>query len=188
MKITGIILAEGESKRMGIDKTKVSFNGKNLIEYPINLFRNKCSEILISSNNNNLPEYPYLKIKDKIKKKGPLSGIYSCLKESTNNVNVVISCDMPLINSEFLDYLIENYNNKELIMPYYNSHFEPLIAIYSKSLIPKIEELFAKKDYSPLSLIPVCNFKKLEINNSLNFFNPDLFKNINTSNDLNSVK
>jgi len=103
-------------------------------------------------------------------------------------VNVVISCDMPLINSEFLDYLIENYNNKELIMPYYNSHFEPLIAIYSKSLIPKIEELFAKKDYSPLSLIPVCNFKKLEINNSLNFFNPDLFKNINTSNDLNSVK
>jgi len=69
MKITGIILAGGESKRMGTDKTKVSFNGKNLIEYPINLFRNKCSEILISSNNNNLPEYPYLKIKDKIKKK-----------------------------------------------------------------------------------------------------------------------
>jgi len=69
MKITGIILAGGESKRMGIDKTKVSFNGKNLIEYPINLFRNKCSEILISSNNNNLQEYPFLIINDAIEKK-----------------------------------------------------------------------------------------------------------------------
>lgn len=188
MKITGIILAGGESKRMGTDKAKVLFNSKNLIEYPVNLLKNKCDEILISSNNNNLLEYPYLKIKDAIVKKGPLSGIYSCLVKSTNSVNVVISCDMPLINSEFLDYLIENYNNEELIMPYYNSHFEPLIAIYSKSLIPKIEKLFSEKDYSPLSLIPVCNFKELEINNSLNFFNSNLFKNINTLKDIDDIK
>ena len=188
MNITGIILAGGESKRMGIDKTKVSFNGKNLIEYPINLFRNKCSEILISSNNNNLQEYPFLIINDAIEKKGPLGGIYSCLKKSINNVNVVISCDMPLINSELFNYLVENYNNEDLLMPYYNSHFEPLFAIYSKSLIPKIDELFSKKDFSPLSLIPICNFKKLEINNSLNFYTKNLFKNINTLKDLNYIK
>jgi len=50
MNITGIILAGGESKRMGIDKTKVSFNGKNLIEYPINLFRPKLSDLIFQKN------------------------------------------------------------------------------------------------------------------------------------------
>ena len=95
---------------------------------------------------------------------------------------------MPLINSELFNYLVENYNNEDLLMPYYNSHFEPLFAIYSKSLIPKIDELFSKKDFSPLSLIPICNFKKLEINNSLNFYTKNLFKNINTLKDLNYIK
>lgn len=188
MKITGIILAGGQSKRMGVDKSKVIYNNVPLIEYPINLFDKICDEIIISVDNNKLKEYDYLKVPDEIGKYGPLAGIYSCLKKSNNNVNIVISCDMPLITENFLNYIISNFENYELVMPFYKSHFEPLCAIYTKSLIPIIEKLILKNDYSPLSLIPLCKFKKLIVDETLPFFNKELFYNINTLTDLNNLK
>ncbi|MBI5540893.1 MAG: molybdenum cofactor guanylyltransferase [Bacteroidia bacterium] len=188
MNLTGIILAGGESSRIGKDKSKIIYNNLPLIEYPINLFRKYCDEIIISADSNKLNEYNYLKVPDEIGKYGPLAGIYSCLKKSSNHVNIVISCDMPLITDKLISYIIDNSNGFDLIMPFYNSHYEPLCAIYTKSLIPVIEDLFSKNDYSPLSLIPVCNFKQLEISESLPFFNKNVFSNVNTIYDLNNLK
>lgn len=182
--ITGIILAGGESKRMGIDKSLVKYNNKRLIEYPIELLQKCCNEIIISSEINKLTEFNFQKVADEKGKFGPLSGIYSCLKASKNERNIVISCDMPLVSIELIKYLIQIQKEKELVMPFYNSHYEPLCAIYNKSLIPIIENQFEQNDFSPLSLIPITNFQKVEINESLDFFNNQLFKNINTLEDL----
>jgi molybdopterin-guanine dinucleotide biosynthesis protein A len=73
-------------------------------------------------------------------------------------------------------------------MPFYNSHYEPLCAVYSKSLIPIIENLFLKNDYSPLSLISISNFKKINIDKTVSFFKENLFSNVNTINDLNNLQ
>ena len=182
--ITGIILAGGESKRMGIDKNLVIYKEKRLIEYPIGLLQKFCNNIILSSEPDKLIDYNFPKIADEKGKFGPLSGIYACLKASENQRNIVLSCDMPLISEELINHLLQNQDNAELVMPYCNSHYEPLCAIYNKSLIPIIERLFEQKEYSPLSLIPISNFKKVEINSSLHFFNNQIFKNINTLEDL----
>lgn len=188
MKITGIILAGGKSKRMGIDKSEIIYNNMLLVEYPINLFKNICDEIILSADSNKLHKYNYLKVPDEVGKFGPISGIYSCLKKSSNNLNIVISCDMPLISEQLLQYIIKNSEHSDLVMPFYNSHYEPLCAIYTKQLIPIIENLFIKNDYSPLSLIPLCKFKKMRIDETLSFFNKQMFSNVNTIKDLNNLK
>ena len=59
-QVTGIILAGGKSNRMGKDKSLVLYQKKRLIEYPIDLLREFCSEILISSETNKLTDYEYL--------------------------------------------------------------------------------------------------------------------------------
>lgn len=188
MNLTGIILAGGESRRIGKDKSKIIYNNVPLIEYPINLFNKFCNEIIISADTHKLQEYNYIKVPDEVGKFGPLAGIYSCLKRSSNHLNIVTSCDMPLIKDELISYIIENSNGFDLIMPYYNFHYEPLCAIYTKSLIPVIEDLFSKNDYSPLSLIPVCNFNKLEITENIPFFTKNIFSNVNTISDLNNLR
>lgn len=187
-EITGIILAGGESKRMGKDKSKILYNEKPLIEYPVDLFLKFCKEIIISSDNDKYSEYDFLKVADEAERNGPLSGIYSCLKASKNFFNLVTSCDMPFLTKELIEYIIDNSDDYDLIMPFHNSHFEPLCAVYSKNLIPVIENLFSKKDYSPLSLIPLVNFKKLTLDESMDFYNKKLFFNINTPEDIENLQ
>ena len=187
-EITGIILAGGESRRMGIDKSKILYKAKPLIEYPINLFRNFCDEIIISGENDKYSKYHLKKVQDESKRNGPLSGIYSCLKASKNHLNIVTTCDMPLLTKSLIEYIIKNSEGYDLVMPFHHIHFEPLCAVYTKNLIPYIEDIFAKKDYSPLSLIPLVNFKKLTLDESTSFYSKQLFFNINTPEDLQNLK
>lgn len=188
MNISGIVLAGGESKRIGKDKSKLLYNNVPLIEYPINILKKFCNEIVISADSNKFPEYNYIKVPDEIGKFGPLAGIYSCLKKSSNHFNVVLTCDMPLVSEDLIRYIISNAKENDLVMPFYNSHYEPLCAVYSKSLIPIIENLFLKNDYSPLSLISISNFKKINIDKTVSFFKENLFSNVNTINDLNNLQ
>lgn len=186
--ISGIILAGGESRRMGKDKSKILFKGKPLIEYPIDLFRNYCDDIIISGDTNKYSDYCFLKVPDEVERNGPLSGIYSCIKASKTVMNIVTTCDMPFLSNELIEYVIDNSDGADLIIPYHHTHYEPLCAIYTKELIPVIENLFAKKDYSPLSLIPIANTRKLVLDESLGFYHKKLFTNINTVEDLEYLK
>lgn len=183
-RITGIILAGGESKRMGVDKSLVDFRGRKLIDYPILLLESFCAEILISTNSPNLSAYPYPQIPDENGRFGPLSGIYSCLKESHHDINIVLSCDMPYLSHELIRRLIENFGDADLIMPRHGAYFEPLCAIYRKSLLEPIASLFRDQSYSPLSLIPLVNFKEYVIEDNQEEFGSMLFWNINTQDDL----
>ena len=187
-KISGIILAGGESRRMGKDKSKILYKDKPLIEYPIDLFRNYCNEIIISGDINKYADYVFTKIPDEVDRKGPLSGIYSCIKASKNILNIVTTCDMPFLSKELIEHIIDNSEGADLIIPYHHTHYEPLCAIYTKNLIPVIENLFSKKDYSPLSLIPIANTRKLILDESLGFYQKDIFTNINTVEDLEYLK
>jgi molybdenum cofactor guanylyltransferase len=80
MQITGIILAGGQSSRMGTDKAMLQIDGKTLMERAIEICKPICHEILISSNNPKHENFGFTVIPDEIKNCGPMGGIYSCLK------------------------------------------------------------------------------------------------------------
>ena len=100
--ITGVILAGGKSSRMGTDKGVLELNGKKIIEHIIYSIKPVVDEIIIISNSNN---YDYLGFKvysDIIKERGPLAGIHTALTHTTTERNLIVSCDIPFINSELL--------------------------------------------------------------------------------------
>jgi len=132
--ITGIILAGGKSSRMGSDKGFVMYKNKAFIQHIIEAIQPLVQEIIIVSNN---PDYDIFKLKrvtDIIENAGPLAGVYTGLHYTTTENNLVVSCDVPLINSETLSFLIDEIDEKsDVVQLESQGKTMPLIALYKKN-------------------------------------------------------
>jgi molybdopterin-guanine dinucleotide biosynthesis protein A len=140
--LTAIILAGGKSSRIGLykNKAKIRFNGKCLIDIVISKLKFLVGDNIIIVGPPE--EYPYFKqvVPDLFPQKGPLGGIFSGLKVSTSQYNLLVGCDMPFIEVKLLQYMIENINTYDIVIPCYGKGLiEPLCAIYSKSCLEVIE-------------------------------------------------
>lgn len=178
--ITGIILCGGKSCRFGEDKGLCTLAGEPMIQYPINALKGICDEIIISSNDERYKELGYKFLPDSIKNIGPIGGIYTALKESINDNNLIISCDMPFINEELLKYIIAQSENSLIAAAFMDNYVEPLCSYFNKASLPLIEEMIHHKYYKLQFLLNRANYTIIEIDNSLSFHKNHLFLNINT--------
>ena len=185
--ITGIILAGGRSSRMGTDKAFIKIGNKTLIENAIDLIKDYCGEILISTNihtGNSFPERRL--IPDERQGLGPIGGIYSCLKRSGTEQNLVIAVDIPYINNGLIQFLLSNVADFELVIPVTGKGKpEPLCAVYKKSILPYLEKMIAETDLKVQNLMKYCKTEKLNVSGEQKFYHDRLFHNVNTPDDLN---
>ena len=184
-KITGIILAGGKSSRMGRDKGWIEVNNKPLINYAIEALKPYCDQILISSNSKKYKSLGYPVYEDKIKNCGPLGGIYSSLLHSSTHKNMVLSCDMPLISTELIKYVLDKCIEGKLSLPIHGANFmEPLCAVYPLEAIPHLEKFIKEGKLKLIDLVNSITTKQIMIDPSNYFYHPDLFLNINIPGDL----
>lgn len=188
MKITGIVLSGGKSSRMGTDKCLLKLHNKTFVEIQTDILSKVCNQILISANNTD--KYNFLNysiVKDEFHNCGPISGIYSSLKKAENLFSLIISCDTPNLNIDFLNYLISNIGDFDAIVPIFNNKTYPTTAIYSKNCLKIIEQSIKNKNYKLINLLEKLNTKFLEINKDEMFYNNLLFANINTVEDYKNI-
>lgn len=104
--ITGIILAGGKSSRMGQNKALLDFKGKTVIEHVISTVSNLFNRVIIITNSP--ADYTHLGFEiftDFYANLGPLAGIHSGLVNSKTERNFIISCDIPLVTSDVINYI-----------------------------------------------------------------------------------
>ena len=179
-KLTGIILCGGKSCRFGQDKGLCTLAGKPMIEYPLQALKSICDDIIISSNDPRYDNIGYKVIKDDVKNIGPLGGIFSALQESKTQDNLIVSCDMPFVNAGLLNYIMENKNDHLVAAAFEGQFVEPLCSYYNKEVLPVIEQLIEEKQFKLRILLEKANYKKIIIDEKLNFYENHLFLNINT--------
>jgi molybdopterin-guanine dinucleotide biosynthesis protein A len=139
--MTGIVLAGGESRRMGRDKAFLKLNGVPLIEHALRALRGVFSKIIIVTNAPKLyVSYDALVVTDAYDKQGPLTGIYSGLLHSTDEHNFVAACDMPFLNPGLISYMAGLAQGHDIVAPMVAGYLEPLHAFYHRRLLPVIEE------------------------------------------------
>ncbi len=178
--ICGGILAGGKSSRMGTEKGLQTFKGKSLILYSIETLKPFCSEFLISSNNIAYHQFKFPLVKDVVPDCGPLGGLLSLLRKMSKEYLFVLACDMPFVTSETIKLLLEGIDTTECIVPKTEDKIEPLCAIYSRSLISKIEKQIATGDYSMHTLIMNSTRKFVHFEEEFTEF-----RSINTPGELN---
>lgn len=182
-QIDAFILAGGKSSRMGTDKGLLLFNDKHLIEWSIEELQKIFSKIVIVSNKQVYKKFKLSVIKDIRKNLGPAGGIYSALKYTKADYIFVISCDMPLITSEAIHFLVSQLNSCDILVPLCQNKVQPLFALYSKNCFLKWKELIDKGETKLQVMIEQFNIKKVSVNNNP-LFKAEQFININDRNDL----
>lgn len=193
---TAIILAGGSSSRMGENKALLRICGKSVIKIMIEKVESLFKNILIITNEPEVYNKFGLKMyEDVYPGHGPLSGVHSGLKHSTTHKNFFISCDLPLMSTEAIEY-INNYDTEKPIVLYKNQNYiEKLCGIYSKECEIAAEKLLTesaidtstgKFNASMSSLIALCDKEIIEFE-SLPFYNPNTFLNMNTKEDYKKI-
>ncbi len=176
--VTGIILAGGKSSRMGSNKALMLYNSQRLIDSSISILAPLVSEGLVSSNEF-IPNINYRIVPDIIPNLGPIGGLYSCLGESTTDINMVIPCDVPLVSTVFYEWMLAKIGSYDAVIPrYVDGKLEPLIGVYHKNAVQKMAEQIKLQDYKLVHLLEKLKVYYIEIPESVDL------KNINFPTDL----
>jgi molybdenum cofactor guanylyltransferase len=183
MNLTGIVLAGGKSSRMGADKGLMDYKGKKLIEYPLNLLTVFCSEIIISSNNDAYLQFGYTVVHDEIEDSGPAGGLAAALKASSNEWNLVLSCDVPFVDQETIQYLISFAGKGIGAVPAHNGYIEPLVAFYHRSFCHTLESYIKDGNLQMRRIVDHPGITFVDFTSFLKK-NPKIFKNLNSPGDL----
>lgn len=145
--ITGIILCGGKSSRMGENKSFLELNGENVIEVISKLIKKHFAKVIAITNEPKLYEFLNIDLfEDIYKNKGPLGGIHSGLFHSMTEKNFIISCDMPLVKAELINYIIEHSGNAQITAVKADGHVQRLCALYKKDCL-KISEIILTEEH-----------------------------------------
>ncbi len=133
----GLLLAGGQSKRMGKDKAILVYHDQSQIKYGFKLLSGFCEKVFLSnrpeqSQRDIYKDHP--QIQDIFPNNiGPMAGILSALRAHPAVAWLVLGCDLPFVDNETLRLLVQNRNPLKTATAYLNSDGnlpEPLCAIY----------------------------------------------------------
>jgi len=143
MPATAIILAGGDSSRMGRDKSMLPVAGKPMIKHVHEQLRPYFAQTLVSSNS--ATAHGFLGatvVADEVAGRGPMMGVVSALRASANDVNFVVACDMPEIDTALMRAILRQVGDYDAVVPRVGADlYEPLFAVYRKSALPAMEGL-----------------------------------------------
>ena len=196
--ITAIILSGGKSSRMGTNKSLLKIGEKTIIERLRNLLQSMFKDVILITNDPD--DYKFLGLpiyEDIFRHRGPLAGIHSGLKHSKTDLNFIISCDLPFMTMEMINYLIEYKTNKLVTVAKADGFIQQLAGKYSKECLSPSEKILIelinnenrnavqkKRKCNVLSLIDLVGAEIISAE-SLPFYKEDLYFNMNRTEDYN---
>ncbi len=131
--VSAIILAGGQSRRMGRDKALIDYQGRPIIAHVIDTLRALSDDIVVVSNRSDLyGPFGARVVPDYEPPCGPLGGIAVGLQTAQHPLAVIVACDMPFLNVTLLRWLIDLAEGYDAVVPQTGDEFEPLHAVYRR--------------------------------------------------------
>jgi len=164
MEFATYILTGGNSTRMGADKALQQYKNNSFLFYITSAVKSLSLSFKLVSSKAIHHQLGYNYIMDIKKDKGPVSGITSALKDSLSEWNLILSCDTPLLQSSFLEWLLENYSPKhDATICLVDEKKMSLTAIYNKSCVTVFEKHLQQDQLRVMSVIENLNVKYISV-------------------------
>lgn len=142
-RVTVVVQAGGESRRMGRSKATVPFDGRPLICRLVERLAPAADELIITTNEaENLgflaEQYPDFGIKlvsDAFDFRGALPGLFTALQAASNPFVAVVACDMVFASASLVvaESIAMAETGADVVVPVNQHGYEPFHAMYRRS-------------------------------------------------------
>ena len=180
MQASLLVLAGGDSRRMGRPKAWLEVGDTYLLCYVADRLAPAFSEVLVSfAEPEQLVEpVPYRIVFDRKPSAGPLAGLEAGLAAARNEVIFAVGCDMPYVTHELTQVAVAAARGCDAAIPRVDGRAEPVCGAYRRSALPAIT-----------GALNAGRFKTADIAGELDVtwlegLDPQLFRSLNTPHDL----
>jgi molybdopterin-guanine dinucleotide biosynthesis protein A len=136
---TAIILAGGDSRRMGSDKANLLLGEQTLLQRVIAKMQQVFPHVIVSVRQPR-PEIKLPQVRDEqvgegMRGGGPLAGLEAGLDRITTPWAFVVACDMPFVEPAMVKMLAGFRTDCQAVVPVVQGHPQPLAAYYAGSCL-----------------------------------------------------
>lgn len=179
--INGLVLAGGKSVRMGTDKGKLNFYGKEQRLYAIELLEKHQLKTYLSVRGEQDVSLEN-KINDSFLGLGPFGAICSAFQHNPNTAWLVLATDLPFVNSNLIKLLLEKRNPSKIAttLKGKGQEFpEPLITIWEPKSYTLLLNYLAQGYSCPRKVLINSDVEIVEVEDYFirNINTPNEFKN-----------
>jgi molybdopterin-guanine dinucleotide biosynthesis protein A len=153
MPASAVVLAGGRSSRMGTPKALLLFDGQPLIVHVVaTLTRLFDDLVVVASPGQDLPALPVTLVRDEVAYQGPVGGLCYGLRAATEEICFVSACDSAFLSPALISHLVGRSTGCDVVVPHWQGRFQPLHAVYRRSVLPLLEDQLARGELRPVSL------------------------------------
>ena len=140
MEATLLVLAGGDSRRMGRPKAWIEAGNTFLLRYVVERLAPAFSEVMISFAEPEQMEQlvPYRVVFDRKRSAGPLAGLEAGLMSARHDVLFAVACDMPYVTRPTAELAVAAARGCDAAIPRHDGLFEPVCGAYRKTALPAI--------------------------------------------------
>ena len=140
--VTGVLLAGGNSRRMGEDKRYLVVGEQTLLERGLAVLRSIFQEVLVVIAQDSLPlNVDARVVRDLVPDCGSLGGLYTGLTQATTPYIFVVACDMPFLDPAVITQFTSRRASADIVMAKLAARLHPMHALYGKGCLPVLEQM-----------------------------------------------
>jgi len=189
------VLAGGASSRFGRDKGLVELAGKTALQRACDLVREVAGSVKVVAASGRYSDLQAPIAADRWPGEGPLGGIITALRATEGDKNgaawnLIVSCDMPFLTREWLDYLCASAlaSDAEVVVPRSRHGLEPLCACWRTTAADSLQRAFDGGVRKVTEAMKRLGMEILDERHWKRFDNPgQLFRNMNTPEDYQEI-
>ncbi len=161
-QLDAIVLAGGDSRRMGSPKAILPFGGTTLVGATVEALRPVFRQVLVVARDKApLSGLDVEILEDSRPLQGPLVGLARGLSHSGAPWCFVAACDMPFLQAKVIHTMAAHLGDCDAVVPEYDGRFQTLHAFYSSTCLSFAEELLGQGITSMKALLSRCRVTKL---------------------------
>ncbi len=162
-QINGVVMAGGNSSRMGLDKSFIQYNGQAQYLHVQKLLSAFCNEVYYSTKTDKFKSEKTILDSPELGDIGPISGIVTCLEKLQSPV-FILGVDYPLIQAEDIEQIYNLHSENFMASVFYNPQsgfLEPLIGIYEPAVLPFLKDAIKSGNTSIQNILSNASTQKI---------------------------